>query len=65
MSSFLPTFFYSQLFVTPPVPTQSFEGRTVIVTGANTGLGHAVSSLPQRHHLSLESTETRIFILGS
>ena len=32
-------FFYSQLFVTPKLPTQSFTGRTVIVTGANSGLG--------------------------
>lgn len=32
-------FFYSQLFVTPAYPTRSFEGETVIITGANTGLG--------------------------
>ena len=30
---------YSQLFVTMPVPTQSFSGQTVIVTGSNAGLG--------------------------
>ena len=32
-------FFYSQLFVKPPVPTASFAGKTVVVTGANVGLG--------------------------
>jgi hypothetical protein len=32
-------FFYSQLFVTPKLPTQSFANQTVIVTGANSGLG--------------------------
>lgn len=29
----------SQLSFHPPVPTSSFEGQTVIITGANTGLG--------------------------
>lgn len=33
------TFLYSQLFITPPYPTKSFTGQTVIVTGANVGLG--------------------------
>ncbi len=32
-------FFHSQLFCTPPYPTQSFANQTVIVTGSNTGLG--------------------------
>lgn len=32
-------FLYSQLFVTPAYPSQSFNGQTVIVTGSNTGLG--------------------------
>ncbi|KAJ5662863.1 NAD(P)-binding protein [Penicillium longicatenatum] len=32
-------FFYSQLFVTPKLPTHSFAKQTVIVTGANSGLG--------------------------
>lgn len=35
----LRTFFHSQLFVTPPEPVVSFAGKTVIVTGANSGLG--------------------------
>ncbi|RFU31166.1 hypothetical protein B7463_g5191, partial [Scytalidium lignicola] len=30
---------YNQIFVTPPYPNQDFTGLTVIVTGANTGLG--------------------------
>ena len=32
-------FLYSQLFFTPPVPTASQTGKTVIVTGSNVGLG--------------------------
>lgn len=36
---FLLTFLYSQYFVTPPVPDHDFTGKTVIVTGSNTGLG--------------------------
>lgn len=32
--------FPSQFFKTPPEPTSSFEGQTVIVTGANTGVGY-------------------------
>ncbi|KAF2739640.1 retinol dehydrogenase [Polyplosphaeria fusca] len=32
-------FLYRQLFVPPPVPTKSFRHQTVIVTGANVGLG--------------------------
>lgn len=32
-------FIYSQWMVTPKVPTSSFAGQTVIITGSNTGLG--------------------------
>ena len=32
-------FLYSQFFVRPSYPTRSFEGETVLVTGANVGLG--------------------------
>ncbi|KKP07019.1 short-chain dehydrogenase [Trichoderma harzianum] len=32
-------FFYSQFFITPRYPTDSFAGKTVIVTGSNVGLG--------------------------
>lgn len=32
-------FLYSQFFVTPKLPTGSFTGQTVIVTGSNVGLG--------------------------
>ncbi|KAF2489110.1 short chain dehydrogenase [Lophium mytilinum] len=35
----VPSFIYSQLFVTPPYPSGSYAGKTVIVTGSNTGLG--------------------------
>ncbi|KAH6646571.1 hypothetical protein BKA67DRAFT_525593 [Truncatella angustata] len=30
---------YSQLFVTPPIPTQNLTNQVVIITGANRGLG--------------------------
>ncbi|KAF2847652.1 short-chain dehydrogenase/reductase-like protein [Plenodomus tracheiphilus IPT5] len=33
------SFFYSQFFVTPPLPTRDFTGKTVLVTGSNVGLG--------------------------
>ncbi|KAI1118994.1 NAD(P)-binding protein [Nemania sp. NC0429] len=32
-------FLYSQLFVTPKAPKHSFAGQTIIITGANSGLG--------------------------
>lgn len=32
-------FFYSQFFIKPEYPTQSFAGQIVIITGANVGLG--------------------------
>ncbi|KAI4263264.1 MAG: hypothetical protein L6R42_001590, partial [Xanthoria sp. 1 TBL-2021] len=37
--SYILSFFYSQLFITPPIPHSSFDNQTVIVTGSNTGLG--------------------------
>jgi retinol dehydrogenase-12 len=38
MSAFL-SLLYSQFFITPTYPTQSFDGQTIVVTGANVGLG--------------------------
>ncbi|BCS23683.1 putative short-chain dehydrogenase/reductase family protein [Aspergillus puulaauensis] len=35
----MPSFLYSQLFVTPPLPSKSFAEQVVIITGSNTGLG--------------------------
>lgn len=32
-------FFYRQFIHTPPAPTVSYNGQTIIVTGSNTGLG--------------------------
>jgi retinol dehydrogenase-12 len=32
----------SQFFRTPPLPTTSFEGQTLVVTGANAGIGYEV-----------------------
>lgn len=37
--AFLAAFFYRQFIYEPPVPTASFKGKTIIVTGSNTGLG--------------------------
>jgi len=39
----MPNFFYSQLFVTPQVPNVRLDGQTIIVTGANVGLGFEAS----------------------
>lgn len=47
------SFFYSQFFITPPKPTKSFAGQTVIVTGSNTGLGLEAA----RHITSLNATK--------
>ena len=39
MFSYLTTFFKSQLFVKVPYPNYDLSGQTIIITGANTGLG--------------------------
>lgn len=46
----LPAFFYQQLFVTPTLdPSLSFTGQTIIITGANAGLGFsAAQQIAQR-----------------
>ncbi|KAK4696465.1 hypothetical protein P7C71_g1449, partial [Lecanoromycetidae sp. Uapishka_2] len=46
-------FFYSQVFITPPYPTASCAGQTIIVTGANTGLGKEAA----RHFARLGATK--------
>lgn len=56
MPSFL-SFVYSQLFVTLPFPKQDLTGQTIIVTGANTGLGLEAA----RHFTRLNATKV---ILG-
>ncbi|KAL3492927.1 hypothetical protein BJX62DRAFT_250101 [Aspergillus germanicus] len=43
------SFLYSQLFVTPPIPTHDFTGQTIIITGGNRGLGYEAA----RHILRL------------
>ncbi|KAF1923397.1 retinol dehydrogenase 12 [Didymella exigua CBS 183.55] len=37
---FVTTILHSQFFVQPPVPSSSFSGQTVVVTGATSGLGY-------------------------
>ena len=39
LMSYFANFFYIQYFTRPPLQQASFEGQTVIVTGANIGLG--------------------------
>lgn len=56
MPSFL-QFVHSQLFVTPPYPSQLFTGQTIIVTGANVGLGFEAA----RHFTRLNASKV---ILG-
>ena len=48
----LPTFLHSQFIFKPPIPTRSFAGETVIVTGSNTGLGLEAA----RHIARLDAT---------
>ncbi|KAG9188112.1 hypothetical protein G6011_02035 [Alternaria panax] len=45
-------FLYSQLFVTPPKPTNDLTGKTVIVTGSNIGLGKEAA----RHFTQLNAS---------
>ena len=47
----MPKFFYSQFFITPPVPSQDCTGKTIIVTGANVGLGKEAA----RHYVRLNA----------
>ena len=51
MFGLMPGFFYSQFFVTPPVPSTDCTGKTIIVTGANVGLGKEAA----RHYVRLNS----------
>lgn len=45
----LPRFLYSQFLVTPPYPKTDCTGKTIIVTGANVGLGKEAA----RHYVRL------------
>lgn len=53
----LPRFFYSQFFVKPPVPSTDCSGKTIIITGANVGLGLEAA----RHYVRLNAEKV---ILG-
>ena len=41
---------HSQLFTKPPVPTADFTGKTIIITGANVGLGKEAANHYARLH---------------
>ncbi|KAK3686153.1 short-chain dehydrogenase [Podospora appendiculata] len=47
------TFLYSQLFVSLPYPKTSYAGKTIIVTGANVGLGKEAA----RHYARLGASK--------
>lgn len=55
MSDFL-HFLWGQWLFTPPYPTESFKGQTIIVTGANTGLGKEAC----RHFVRLDAEKVVI-----
>lgn len=48
---FMPKFLYSQFFVHPQAPTTDCTGKTIIVTGANVGLGKETA----RHYVRLNA----------
>jgi retinol dehydrogenase-12 len=48
-------FLYSQLFITPTYPTRDFTNETVVVTGANVGLGLGLEAA--RHFVRLNATK--------
>ena len=54
----MPSFLYSQLFVTPPYPKTSFSGQTIIVTGSNVGLGLEAA----RHFVRLNAAKVIIAV---
>jgi retinol dehydrogenase-12 len=51
--SFFVHLLYSQWMVTPPMPTETYKGQTVIVTGANVGLGFEAA----RHIVNLGASK--------
>ncbi|KAK5163113.1 uncharacterized protein LTR77_010897 [Saxophila tyrrhenica] len=52
----LPSFFYRQLTLTPPYPSTDCTGKTLLVTGANTGLGKEAA----RHYVRLNAEKVII-----
>lgn len=54
------SFLYSQLFQTLPYPTISYQGKTVIVTGSNVGLGKEAA-----RHLARLGASTLILAVRS
>lgn len=56
--AFLTTFLYSQLLVTPQLPSHDFSKQTIIVTGSNTGLGFEAA----KHFLHLHCAKLIIAV---
>ncbi|KAF2014580.1 retinol dehydrogenase 12 [Aaosphaeria arxii CBS 175.79] len=56
----IPQFIYNQLFNTPVKPDVSFDGKTVIVTGSNVGLGKEAA-----RHITALGAETVILAVRS
>jgi retinol dehydrogenase 12 len=54
--SFLPHLLYSQFFITPEYPITDCTGKTVIITGGNTGLGKEAA----RHFVRLNAAKVII-----
>lgn len=52
----VPAFLYRQFFVTPQYPTTECTGKTIIVTGANIGLGFEAV----RHYVRLNASKVII-----
>jgi retinol dehydrogenase-12 len=51
--TWLTNFLFSQLLVTLPYPTKDFTGQTIIITGANTGLGFEAA----KHFIRLQASK--------
>jgi NAD(P)-dependent dehydrogenase (short-subunit alcohol dehydrogenase family) len=58
MTSWFLNFLYSQLFISLPSPTYDFSGQTIIVTGANTGLGFEAA----KHFVRLNASKVILAI---